>query len=112
MKKTVRLLVFFGVVIGIWQAVAQAGLWPSYVFPTPRTTAEALKTGFSDRTFMIAIGISLRRVVIGYAISVIGGVLLGALIGASTWLEDTLGTVISGLQSLPSLCWIPMAILW
>ena len=112
MKCTFRLAVFFLIVIAIWQAVAASGIWPSYVFPSPKTTAESLRQGFTDRTFLIGIGISLKRVFIGYLIASLGGILLGALIGASSWLEDTLGTVISGLQSLPSICWVPVAILW
>jgi NitT/TauT family transport system permease protein len=112
MRKTFRLFVFFAVLIAGWQAVAASGIWPSYVFPSPRTTAEALRQGFADRTFAIGIATSLKRVLIGYVISALGGILLGALIGASSWLEDTLGTVMSGLQSLPSLCWVPVAILW
>jgi NitT/TauT family transport system permease protein len=112
MKKTLRLLVFFAIIVGLWQAVAMAGIWPSYVFPSPKTTAEALRQGFADRTFIIGIAISMKRVLIGYTMSALGGILLGALIGASSWLEDTLGTCVSGLQSLPSLCWVPVAILW
>jgi NitT/TauT family transport system permease protein len=112
MKRTFRLFVFFAVVLAIWQAVAASGIWPSYVFPSPRSTAESLRQGFVDHTFIIGIGVSLKRVLIGYLIAATGGILLGALIGASSWLEDTLGTVISGLQSLPSLCWVPVAILW
>ena len=112
MRKTFRLLVFFTLVIAVWQAVSASGVWPSYVFPSPKTTAEALRQGFADRTFLIGIAVSLKRVLIGYLIAALGGILLGALIGASSWLEDTLGTVLSGLQSLPSLCWVPVAILW
>jgi NitT/TauT family transport system permease protein len=112
MRKTLRLLVFFTIVIGVWQAVAAGGIWPGYVFPSPKTTAEALLQGFADRTFAIGIAVSLKRVLIGYVISALSGIFLGALIGASSWLEDTLGTVVSGLQSLPSLCWVPVAILW
>jgi NitT/TauT family transport system permease protein len=112
MRRTFRLFVFFTVVIAVWQAVAAANIWPSYVFPSPKTTAEALRQGFADHTFAIGTVISLKRVLIGFAFSAIGGILLGVLIGASSWLDDTLGTVVSGLQSLPSLCWIPVAILW
>jgi sulfonate transport system permease protein len=112
MKKSLRLLVFLIVILGLWQAVAMAGIWPSYVFPSPKTTAEALRQGFSDHTFAIGIAVSVKRVLIGYLIAALGGILLGALIGASSWLEDTLGTCIAGLQSLPSLCWVPVAILW
>jgi NitT/TauT family transport system permease protein len=112
MRRTVRLFIFFAVLIAVWQALAASGIWPSYVFPSPLTTAEAMRQGFADRTFAIGIITSLRRVLIGYAISAIGGICLGALIGASSWLEDTLGTLVSGLQSLPSICWVPVAILW
>lgn len=112
MKKTLRFLIFCAVVVAAWQALASAGFWPAYVFPSPKTTAETLLHGFADHTFAIGIAVSLKRVLIGYVISAAGGILLGALIGASSWLEDTLGTAISGLQSLPSLCWVPVAILW
>ncbi len=112
MRRALRLTIFLAVVIALWAAISRAHLWPQYLFPSPHTTMDALKQGFTDHTYAVAIGATLRRVLIGYTISVILGTLLGALIGASSWLEDTLGTVISGLQSLPSICWVPVAILW
>src|SRR2546423_1051263 len=112
MKRTFRFSIFLIVVITAWGALAASGIWPSYVFPSPRDTLAALRQGFADHTFILAIGTSLRRVLIGYGISVIAGILLGAFISASSWLEDTIGTVVSGLQSLPSICWVPVAILW
>jgi NitT/TauT family transport system permease protein len=51
-------------------------------------------------------------VVIGYTISVVLGILLGMVLAWSKCLEDTLGHLILSLQSLPSVCWLPIAILW
>ena len=54
----------------------------------------------------------MQRVIIGYAISVVFGVLLGIALTWSKFLEDTVGHLVLSLQSLPSLCWLPMAVLW
>ena len=112
MKRTLRLTIFLSLVVALWAAISRAHLWPPFLFPSPHATAEALRQGFSDHTYVLAIGTGLRRVLIGYTVSAIVGIILGTLIGASSWLEDTLGTVIGGLQSLPSICWVPVAILW
>ncbi len=55
---------------------------------------------------------SVQRIVIGYVISVILGVVLGLLIGRFKILDETVGSLMHGLQVLPSICWLPLAILW
>lgn len=55
---------------------------------------------------------SLKRILIGYTISLALGTLLGILIGRFRILDETLGSMIIGLQALPSICWLPLAILW
>jgi NitT/TauT family transport system permease protein len=112
MRRTFRLTVFALVVGALWWGVSAAHIWPAYVFPSPATTLESFRQGFADHTFVTAIAVSLRRVLIGYFISAVVGVFLGIGIAASSWLEDTLGTIMAGLQSLPSICWVPVAILW
>jgi NitT/TauT family transport system permease protein len=54
----------------------------------------------------------MRRVLIGYAISVVLGVILGLGLGTSKFLEETMGGLLVSLQSLPSICWWPLALLW
>jgi NitT/TauT family transport system permease protein len=112
MRRTLRFSIFIVAVVAVWNALSASHIWPNYMFPSPKMTALALQQGFADHTFTVAIVASLRRVIVGFVISAAGGIALGALIGASSWLEDTLGTVVSGLQSLPSICWAPVAILW
>jgi NitT/TauT family transport system permease protein len=112
MKKALSQVGFYVALIAIWQAIAQAKIWPPYLFPTPVGVWESLRTGFSDHSFWIAIGVSMERMAIGYAISAILGIFLGLLLVTSKFLEETLGRLIVSLQSLPSLCWLPLAILW
>jgi NitT/TauT family transport system permease protein len=111
-KKTVNQLIFVAGLLAVWEGLALLKLWPPYVFPTPRGVAESLWDGFANHSFWIGIGVSMRRVIIGYGISVVLGILLGMLISASRFLEDTLGRLVLSLQSLPSVSWLPMAVLW
>jgi NitT/TauT family transport system permease protein len=111
-KKNVNQLIFGAGVLVLWEGLALLKIWPPYLFPTPHGVGESLWDGFKDHSLLIGIEVSLRRVVIGYVISVVLGVLLGALLASNKFLEDTLGRVILGLQSLPSACWVPIALLW
>jgi NitT/TauT family transport system permease protein len=54
----------------------------------------------------------MRRLLVGYFIGIVGGLPLGLLIARWNLLRDTLGTTALGLQTLPSVCWVPLALLW
>ena len=112
MKKIARQLAFYLVLLALWQIISTLRIWPPYVFPTPSSVLESLREGFSDRTFLIGAGISMRRILIGYALSIIMGLGLGCLLAASAMVKDTVGGLVLSLQSLPSLCWLPLAVLW
>jgi NitT/TauT family transport system permease protein len=111
-KRSVNQLIFAAGALILWQGLAMAKIWQPYLFPTPRGVAQGLWGGFADHTLWIGIAVSLRRVIIGYVISVVLGVLTGMALASSKFLEDTLGRVILSLQSLPSACWVPIALLW
>ncbi|MCX7963381.1 MAG: ABC transporter permease subunit [Candidatus Sumerlaea chitinivorans] len=55
---------------------------------------------------------SMARMIIGYTVSVVVGILLGILLARSTLAKETLGTLVLSLQSLPSICWLPLALIW
>lgn len=112
MKRTLRSVLFYSALIGVWALLAKLRVWPPYIFPTPWGVGEALWAGFSDHSFWIAIAISMKRMVIGYAISVIFGLILGLGIASNKFLEETVGGLLVSLQSLPSICWLPIAVLW
>jgi NitT/TauT family transport system permease protein len=110
--KVAKQIVFYTILLGVWQGLALLKLWPSYVFPTPATVFEALRNGFSDHTFWIGIGVSMKRMIAGYTLSVVLGVALGLVLTQNSFLEETLGRLVVSVQSMPSICWLPLAILW
>ncbi len=73
---------------------------------------QSLWAGFADGSYPFAIAISLRRLAIGYVISLAVGIPLGLLLGRVRLVQDTVGSVVLGLQALPSICWLPLALLW
>lgn len=112
MNKFTRRLVFYLGIIGIWSLLVAAKIWPEYIFPSPWGVLNSLIEGIKDYTFITGTLISLKRIAIGYGISVFFGMLLGFAIGRIRILEETVGSVVVGLQTLPSVCWLPLAILW
>jgi NitT/TauT family transport system permease protein len=111
-KTTFRQLVFYALLLAVWIVVAKLRIWPPYMVPAPQGVFESLRAGFEDHSFWIAIAVSMKRIAIGYAISVVIGIVLGLLLASSDFLEQTLGGLMVSLQSLPSICWLPMAVLW
>lgn len=112
MKRIARQFAFYLALLALWQLIFELKIWPPYLFPSPLSVLESLQGGFSDRTFLIGMGISMKRIALGYSLSVALGIALGFLIAASEFLEATLGGLALSLQSLPSLCWLPLAVLW
>ena len=56
--------------------------------------------------------VTLQRLLIGYAIGIVIGLPLGLLTSTSDYFQDTVGALALGLQTLPSVCWVPLALLW
>jgi NitT/TauT family transport system permease protein len=112
MKRFARHAIFYGVLIAIWMVLAKLKIWPPYVFPTPKGVAESLWAGFADHSFWIAIAVSMKRMLLGYSLSVALGMVLGLAVASNKFLEETMGGLLVSLQSLPSICWLPLAVLW
>ncbi|NLP04907.1 ABC transporter permease [Candidatus Fermentibacteria bacterium] len=86
--------------------------WPPYVFPTPQGVASALAGTASRGMLALAVWGSLRRLWVGYAIALVSGTVIGVLMAHARWFKNTFGLLVLGLQTLPSICWLPLAILW
>jgi len=100
------------VFLGLWQAVTAAGWVSPILLPSPLETARYLAGAAADGLLAGALAVTLRRLLIGFAIGLAVGLALGFLIHASVLARRTLGLAALGLQTLPSVCWAPMAILW
>ena len=112
MKRFAKHAVFYTVLIAVWASLAELKMWPPYVFPSPQAVLQALWAGFADHSFWISIVVSMKRMLIGYALSVVLGMILGLGVASNKFLEETVGGLLVSLQSLPSICWLPLAVLW
>lgn len=112
MKQGGRKILFFGLLLGFWQGLYALKIWPGFLFPSPEEVAGKLVGGFRDGTFLLGIGASMARLISGYGISLVLGIGLGLMVGCVKWLDDTLGVLLLALQTLPSICWLPLALLW
>ena len=112
MDRVIRIAVFYVLLLAIWEAVFRLQLWPEFLFPSPLDVLKTLALGFYDKSFLIGIGISMKRIILGYSFSLVVGVLLGFLIGSVKILDETIGPLLLGLRTLPSICWLPLGLLW
>lgn len=112
MQPIIKRIIFFVSLLVIWQiGVTVSGVSPS-VMPAPTDVLHALEKGFSDKTLIYDILASFRRLFIGLGISIILGLGLGILLAKNKTADETLGTLILALQSVPSIVWLPIAIMW
>ncbi len=107
-----RRLIFLVALVGTWELLFRLHLWPPYVFPSPSSVVQSLVDGTLNGSYPLAIVTSLRRILVGYGAALLIGVPLGLLLGRVKIVQETIGSVVLGLQALPSICWLPLALLW
>jgi NitT/TauT family transport system permease protein len=112
MRGSLRRAIFLLALVAAWEAASRLGLWRPWIFPSPLQVLASFGEGFADGTIPRGIGTSMARLAIGYSLSLVGGVGLGLGLARSRVLSESLGTIVTGLQSLPSICWLPLALLW
>lgn len=117
LKKLAGNILFFVGLILLWQLLYTAACdwfdWAKpYAFPNPIGVVNCIILLTTNGTLFAAIGSSMLRVFIGFLISIGIGIILGTLIINFKYLESNLKPLILGVQTLPSICWVPFAILW
>ena len=94
----------------VWELIHLTG-WKQLVLPGPGVTLSNLWDQLRTGLLWHAVGDTLERVVIGYALSLVIGTALGLLVARVGPLRAAVGSVITGLQTMPSAAWIPFAII-
>ena len=112
MNRTINATLFFVALVLIWQLAVSSGRWSPVLLPGPRSVAEYLWGAVVDGSLRESCWVTMRRLLIGYGIGLLFGLPLGMLTSTSQFFQDTLGALALGLQTLPSVCWIPLALLW
>lgn len=96
----------------IWEVTSRFSSLPDFMFPTLTDVFTTLFNGLLNGQITSAVLKSLSRILIGFSIATLLGVVLGYLIWRYRLIEDTLGFIVTALQSIPSIVWFPLAIIW
>jgi NitT/TauT family transport system permease protein len=112
MRRALLAAGFFVALLLIWQWLYQMHFWSPVLLPAPLQVWRYLESAAEDGTLLHATLVTMRRLVIGYVLGLIMGLPLGLLTARWRVFHDTLGTLALGLQTLPSVCWVPLALLW
>ncbi len=99
------------IVLVVWQLVVWSGWRPTYVLPGPAATFEALFEMLGTPRFWSAVVTTMTRAVIGFALALTIGTIIGILVARIRPLRMAAGALITGLQTMPSISWFPLAIL-
>ncbi|GAA4106574.1 MULTISPECIES: ABC transporter permease [Actinomadura] len=94
-----------------WQAVVWSGWKDPWVLPGPADTLPVFWDQITSGRFWEAVALTMQRAVVGFALSIVIGVLVGALVSQFRILRRAFGSLITGLQTMPSIAWFPLAIL-
>jgi NitT/TauT family transport system permease protein len=104
-------LAALGIVLFLWQVLVWSHWKPDYALAGPGPTFRSLWHDLSNGVLPRAIGVTMRRAAVGYSLAVAIGVLVGIAVARIPVLRAAIGSLITGLQTMPSIAWFPLAIL-
>jgi NitT/TauT family transport system permease protein len=103
-------LLAIALVLGVWELITLSG-YKKFIWPATGPTLANLWDQAKTATLWKAIGDTLESALIGFAIALLIGVVVGALVSRIPPLRAAVGSLITGLQTMPSIAWVPFAIL-
>src|SRR5688572_8776452 len=112
MRRVLLATLFFATLIIWWEVMVRAGIWNKLFVPSPLEVGNYFVTGVRDGTILSGSMVTIKRLLLGYAAGLALGLPLGMLNSRFKFSEDTVGLLALGLQTLPSVCWAPLALLW
>jgi NitT/TauT family transport system permease protein len=102
-------LLAIAIVIGGWQLAVYSHHWQEYLVPSPFTVLDKL---FHEPGKLITASlVTLRRGVQGFIIAMVIGTVVGVAVARVKILRAAIGSMITGLQTMPSVAWVPLAII-
>jgi NitT/TauT family transport system permease protein len=107
-----RLAALGGLVL-VWWLVHLTGFFDPTLLPSPATVGESFTQHFwGDAGIAVAAQKSLFRLAVGLAFAIAVGTALGASMAASDTVRRSVGSLMTGLQAIPSISWLPLSLLW
>ena len=96
-----RIAFYIGIIV-VWQVISMGGIWPDNIFPSPYEVAEDLVYSAADGSLFYGIATSMWRLIIGLAIAIGGGIVLGIFMARVEVVNQTVGSLVLGLQKYRS----------
>jgi sulfonate transport system permease protein len=103
-------LLAIAIVIGAWELIHLSG-WKADILPGPAAVFSDLWAQMHHALLWQAIATTMRRAVIGFGLALVIGVVIGALVSRIKPLRAAVGSMITALQTMPSIAWFPFAII-
>jgi len=110
-KDVLSLIVFIVAFLALWQLVYMLEIWPKVSLPSPYAVGQTIVDLLLDFTLVKGIAISLWRLFLGFLMSISLGLIVGLIMVKFLHFGKTMSSFALGLQSFPSIAWIPFAIL-
>jgi NitT/TauT family transport system permease protein len=102
-------LLAIAIVIGVWQIAVWSHWKPEYLVPSPFTVLDQM---YHDAHQLVsACIVTLKRGAEGFILATIMGGVVGIAVARSKVLRAAIGSMITGLQTMPSVAWVPLAII-
>ena len=111
-NKWIKQSIVVALIFAAWQLATSAGVWSTFVLPTPRMVLDTFYTMVRSGELLDHILISTWRVVVGFSISFVLAFLLGMLAGLRPSATVYYDHILEFLRHIPPLALIPMLILW
>jgi NitT/TauT family transport system permease protein len=96
----------------LWQVLWASAIWPEFKLPAPGAVFGQISQQFADGQALSIIWTSVSRAVLGFLIAVVIATPIGLLVATVPVVRAAIGPILTGLQSLPSVAWVPAAVLW
>ncbi|HBF8524371.1 TPA: ABC transporter permease [Clostridioides difficile] len=110
--RLVKSVLIFFIIFLLWKITNYLGIWSDYILPSPEKVYSTFLNMISDGSIFINVYASMKRVLIGFAISTAIGVPLGIFFGIYSGVYEYFKSLINFLRNTPPLALIPMLILW
>ncbi|MFE8941476.1 ABC transporter permease [Streptomyces sp. NPDC007872] len=111
-KKVLPPTLAVALVLVVWQVLVSAGITEETKLPAPSAVWDGLVDMWLQGTLLEVIWTSVSRGLAGFLLALAIGTPLGLLVARVKFVRAAIGPILSGLQSLPSVAWVPPAVLW
>lgn len=112
MRLTIKRIIFFTTLFVLWELAVRLLEVPKVLMPSPTDVVLTLQDSLTDGSLWQDLRASFTRLLTGLTLALIIGGMLGVFLAKFKTADETLGALILALQSIPSIVWLPLAIMW